>query len=117
MELTFDEKKGIKVVGFIGRLDGNNAKEVQEELLSNIELNDKSEIILNMPGCEYISSAGLRLLMILAKNLKMKGGIGVLSGMIEEVRDVMEMTGFSNIFKNFIDVETAIDYIQSEREV
>lgn len=115
MELTFDEKEGIKVVDFIGRLDGNNAKEVQEKLLSNIEINDKSEIILNMPKCEYISSAGLRLLMILAKDLKMKGGIGVIAGMIEEVQDVMEMTGFSNIFKNFFDVETAVDYIQSLR--
>ena len=110
MEVNFEKREGADVVNLIGRLDGNTAPSVKDKVIE--KLSENTSLIINMRDCEYISSAGLRVLMIIAKTLKSKGGRGVLVEMNEEVGDVMEMTGFGNIFKSFKTIDEAFELLQ-----
>ena len=77
-----------------GRIDTNTAP----ELLSEIEpsLNDISALVLDFKGVNYVSSAGLRVLLSLHKAMSAKGGMKLLN-VTSEVNDVFEITGFSEI--------------------
>ena len=99
MDIKVVEKEDRTFIELIGDLDGNSSSEVTEEIL-NI-LDRVSKITIDMGQCLYVSSAGLRTLLTIGKNIKMKKGDMTLVNLAEEVKDVMEMTGFSGIFKGF----------------
>ena len=54
-----------------------------------------------MSECPYVSSAGLRTLLTIGKKVKINKGHMNIINLSEEVKDVMEMTGFGGIFKEF----------------
>ena len=110
MKVEFEKKENVDIISLIGRLDGNTAPLVKDKVIE--KLNENMKLIINMKNCEYVSSAGLRVLMIIAKTLKSKGGNGVLVEMNEEVGDVMEMTGFGNIFRSFNTTDEALEFLQ-----
>ena len=77
-------------------LDSFNNKQVQEEILAILEKG--CDVILDMTDCKYISSTGLRVLLYskkvaASKNLKL-----YLKGVSDEVKDIMDVTGFNNFF-------------------
>ena len=107
MEIKIRRQGKIKIIQLIGDLDGNSAPEVREEIISHIDSNTK--LVFDMKKCEYISSAGLRVLLIIAKKLKSVGGKGVLAGLVDEVKDVMEITGFSHMLSSYPTIDQAIN--------
>lgn len=107
MELNINEINNIKVLNLKGHLDGNTSPKVQEEVMPLIQ--QGSKVIINMSECDYVSSAGLRLLLVIAKTLKSKGGKGVIAGLLPEVKDVMEMTGFDRMYENYSNIDDAVN--------
>jgi len=105
MEINTISKEEATVVSLEGNLDGTTAEFTQEKLLQLLTPN--CELIIDMAKCPYVSSAGLRVLLMTAKQLTRIGGAGVFAGLSEEVRDVMEMTGFSSIFESYGTVDEA----------
>lgn len=97
MRVTKREQDGIAVVSIGGRLDANSAPRAEQEL-SEIASQDGVKILLDMKGLEYISSAGLRVLLIVAKQLKSKSGSLCLSAPVEAVHNVFEISGFLRVF-------------------
>ena len=77
-----------------GRLDSAAAPEVEEIVLQMVDRFDK--IILNMAQMEYISSAGLRVLLGAQKKMQKVGSMKVIH-VCEAVMEVFEMTGFADI--------------------
>ena len=77
-----------------GRLDSSTAPEVEEIVLQMADRFDR--VILNMAQLEYISSAGLRVLLSAQKKMQKIGSMKV-TGVRAEVMDVFEMTGFADI--------------------
>ena len=77
-----------------GRLDTTTAPELEEAL--NDSLPDATALILDFAGLEYISSAGLRVLLCAHKAMSSKGGMKVLH-VNEIVNEVFEVTGFADI--------------------
>jgi anti-anti-sigma factor len=61
-----------------------------------------------MNKCGYVSSAGLRVLLMLAKHLTAQDGHLALVGVCPEIKDVMEMTGFINFFKLYNTLEEVL---------
>jgi len=78
-----------------GRLDTTTAPQLEEEL--GDEMNGRKEIILDFTELEYISSAGLRVLLSVHKTMKKQGGKLIVRNVNEEVREVFVITGFSEI--------------------
>ena len=80
-------------IGLEGRLDTTAAPELEKELNG---LNDVNELTLDFGKLEYISSAGLRVLLAAHKIMSRKGGMKV-THVNEIVNEVFEVTGFSDI--------------------
>ena len=77
-----------------GRLDTVTAPELEKEL--NASLDAVNVLTLDMTSLEYISSAGLRVLLTAHRAMSAKGGMKILN-VNEIVREVLEVTGFSDI--------------------
>lgn len=81
-------------VALEGRLDTVTAPELEKELKSEMEAADA--LILDFGKLEYISSAGLRVLLSAHKTMAGKGGLKIV-GANEIVREVFDVTGFCDI--------------------
>ena len=112
MNISSTTRNGITVTKLSGSLDGGTVAEAQEKIMPLIS--SKISMVLDLKECGYVSSAGLRLLLMAAKQLAGQGGTLVLSGLSEEIRDVMEMTGFSNFFKMYDCVDSAVEALSKE---
>jgi anti-anti-sigma factor len=110
MEIKNYTQDGHIIVGIDGSLDSNTVAAAEEKIMPLIDV--KSCMILDLSKCNYVSSAGLRLLLMVTKQLAAKGGWLTLTGVCEEVKDVMEMTGFSCFFKAFKDIPAALEALK-----
>jgi anti-sigma B factor antagonist len=82
------------VIRIVGRLDTITAPNLDK--IINEELGDTKNLVMDMKGLEYISSAGLRVLLSAQKKMQKIGSMKV-TGVCEAVMDVLEMTGFADI--------------------
>ena len=82
------------VVELGGRLDTTTAPALDKTI--SVDLADVKNLILDIKGLEYISSAGLRVLLSAQKKLQKVGSMKVIN-VCEEVMEVFEMTGFADI--------------------
>lgn len=96
MTVETSEQNGIGTVRLEGSLDGKTAPEVREQLRPFLAANSK--IILDLSKVDYLSSAGLRLLLLLYRELTAANGKLALLGVSEEIKTVMSHTGFLNFF-------------------
>ncbi len=77
-----------------GRLDTTTAPQLESELKSNIDGVDK--LVLEFSSLEYISSAGLRALLVAQKIMNKQGSM-VIRNVNEDVMDIFDVTGFADI--------------------
>lgn len=82
------------VIEVIGRLDTTTAPSLEKTINENVE--NTKKLVLDMDGLEYISSAGLRVLLSAQKKMNQIGSMKLIS-VCDEVMDVFEMTGFADI--------------------
>ena len=84
-------------VALEGRLDTMTAPKVEEELHSGTDAIDNiTDLTLDMSKLEYISSAGLRVLLSVCKLMRKQGSMKV-TNVNEAVQEVLDVTGFSDI--------------------
>ena len=82
------------VVSLEGRLDTTTAPQLEGELKP--ALDGKTELVMDMAKLEYISSAGLRVLLSAQKIMNKQGSM-VIKNASDEVKEIFEVTGFSDI--------------------
>ena len=99
MQLDIKDVNDKKYIKLIGNLDGISSSDVTDKILKEIE--GDNSIVIDMSDCPYVSSAGLRTLLTIGKSIKMKNGNMHIINLVEEVKEIMDMTGFGNIFKSF----------------
>jgi len=83
------------VLALSGRLDTITSPKLQEALIPAFD--SAKRIVLDFSGLDYVSSAGLRVLLIGEKTAKVKGGLQTLVNVPAEIKEVFTMTGFSEI--------------------
>lgn len=86
-------------VKVLGRLDTNTAPELDENIKNDI--NEVERIELDLKELDYISSAGLRTVLVIHKAMAAKRGKLVIKNIKDEVMEVFDMTGFSS----FLNIE------------
>ncbi|MFC1679009.1 STAS domain-containing protein [Elusimicrobiota bacterium] len=113
MEMT-EEMRGQDsvILDIKGRFDATTAAAAESKLLALIE-GGCNHIVVDFAGLEYISSAGLRSLLICAKRLKAKNGDLCLCCLIKDVKDVFDISGFSSIFTLYPTREEALATLRS----
>ena len=94
--MTIEIKKviGETVIELSGRLDTSTSPVLDRMIREDIS--ESTDLILDFKGLEYISSAGLRVLLGAQKRMKINGAMK-LRNVCEEIMDVFEMTGFVDI--------------------
>lgn len=92
IDKKFDENQ--LVVRVEGRLDTTTAPELEASL--NESFDTIEELVMDFEALEYISSAGLRVLLAAQKAMNKKGGMKV-TGVSDAIMEIFEVTGFSEI--------------------
>ena len=94
--MTIEMKKNAEAttIEIAGRLDTTTAPTLDKTI--NEDLGDTKNLVLDLKGLEYISSAGLRVLLGAQKKMQKIGSMKV-TNVCEEVMEVFDMTGFADI--------------------
>ena len=94
--MTIEIKRNAEetIIELAGRLDTTTAPALDKTITN--DLGETKNLVLNVKGLEYISSAGLRVLLAAQKKMQKVGTMKV-TNVREEVMEVFEMTGFADI--------------------
>ncbi|MBQ1535790.1 MAG: STAS domain-containing protein [Ruminococcus sp.] len=95
MNIAFNRNDTELTVILEGRLDTLSSPELEEKLEPELE-NDTEKLIFDLSGLEYISSAGLRVLLSATKEMDSNGGEMTVTNVRGEIMEVFEVTGFSD---------------------
>lgn len=106
-EINVDTLQQVTVIEMVGDVDTNTAPLVQEQVLSLAQPGTK--MLLDMTNVPYMSSAGLRMLLSLSRQVTAKNGKLVLVGLVEEIKDTMSVTGFLNFFATRDTLESGLE--------
>ena len=94
MTIEIKKNQEVTVVEVVGRLDTITAPALDKTI--NEDIGDTKNLVLDVKGMEYISSAGLRVLLAAQKKMQKIGTMKVIN-VCQEVMEVFEMTGFADI--------------------
>jgi serine/threonine-protein kinase RsbW len=100
MEITTRTQQDVTLVAFVGNLDSNTSPQAQQAL-DGILAGGGRKMVVDFTALDYISSAGLRVLLGTAKRLRGAGSALRLFGLNETVREVFQISGFSTILAVF----------------
>lgn len=95
MNIKRKEENDKTIILLEGRLDKISSAEVEEELKK--EIDKKRNLVLDFKDLQYISSAGLRILIALQKDLKENGNTMNIINVNDDVFDILNVTGFTYI--------------------
>ncbi len=107
MQISELEAGQVKVVALDGRFDAQSAGQV-EEALKGAMAAGANKLLVDMGQVEYVSSAGLRVLLATSKRLAGQGGKLALCGLKPYVWEVFEVAGFTTIFQIHPDREAGL---------
>ena len=96
MKITTRDVDDVLVVDMVGKLDTQTSGEAADEM-TRIAEGRPSKVLLNLEALDFISSAGLRVLLRTAKSLGAKDGILKLCAASGIVKEVMEISGFEKL--------------------
>ena len=98
MEVNIENSENKTFVVLNGRLDTTTADKFMQDITPLMQ-GDNPDIEMDCTGLEYTSSQGLRMFLLLQKSVTSRKGNLVLKNMKPNVKEVFDITGFSNIIK------------------
>ncbi len=106
MELKEFKKGNFLVINLIGRVDTSNYTELEKKIIEFIDGGEK-EIVVNFSDLVYMSSSGLRVLLMALKKITAIGGKFHLCSLKENIMEIFEIAGFTSIFSIFNTIDEA----------
>jgi len=107
MKIQESRKETATILELNGRLDTSTSTILEKKLLSLLNEGEK-DFVLDFSNLDYISSAGLRVLLMAAKRSGSSGGMVSLCRLQEHVREVFDIAGFTTIFSIHTSLEEAL---------
>ncbi|HEX2215492.1 MAG TPA: STAS domain-containing protein [Xanthobacteraceae bacterium] len=107
MEFAHENAGDVVIAKLAGRLDSSSAPSAEEQLTRVIG-SGTPHLAIDLSNLEYISSAGLRVLLLVARRVQQAHGKLALFGLSPSVREVFSISGFDTIFTVRDDAATAI---------
>lgn len=104
MEITERQHGDISIFSLSGRLDSNTSPDF-EKRLSEVIRQGTRRLVVDFGALDYISSAGLRVILKTTKDIKRAEGLLVLCAMKDYVREVFEIAGFDS----FLPISTSLE--------
>lgn len=112
MSIIVSNDSGVYIVMPNGRLDTNTSPEAESLITDAIE-SGETKIVVDFSKTDYISSAGLRVILKTAKLLKPKDGAVALCNANEQIQEVLEISGFLGMIKAYATLDEAISAVNS----
>jgi anti-sigma B factor antagonist len=106
MKMDTEDTAGITAIRFEGNLDTGTAPSAEEHLGGLID-QGADKLLLDFAALEFISSAGLRVLLATAKKLRTSGGQMRICNLNETVQEIFDVSGFGSLLAVFPDAEQA----------
>lgn len=106
MDIRKETIEGVTVLTPVGRVDSNSAREVEDALLPLFDAGQP--VLVDFAELSYISSAGLRVLLLAARRSKATGLPLSLAGMSKPVDEVFKISGFAKLFQIHADRAAAL---------
>ena len=110
MEINQKEENGIVSIAIKGRLDADSSAEA-ETVVKDALGGETSRLLFNLGELEYLSSAGLRVLLSAAKEMRRRDGKIVLCALNEFVKEIFEVSGFQSLIPITDTVESGIEVL------
>lgn len=110
MTVNIRETAGVHVIELSGELDANTSPVAQQQIMPLAT--EGARLLLDMSGVSFMSSAGLRLLLSMYRQVLAQKGTVALAGLSEDLKDTMSMTGFLSFFTVY---ESSADGVQALR--
>jgi anti-sigma B factor antagonist len=107
MQISIAQHEHVTVVAIAGSIDALTADTLVAALLGELQLG-RTRLVAHFAGVEYTSSAGLRVLLTTLKDARQRGGDLRLAEIRPNVRQVLELSGFTSILKCFADLDAAV---------
>ena len=96
MDITSQRTDGALIVSAEGRVDGANARKFQKAV-ENVISDGDGAVVLDMESLSYISSAGLRSILLIAKGLQKRSSKFAVCSLQDPIREVFRIVGFDKI--------------------
>ena len=80
----------------VGRVDGSNVGVLESVIKEQLDAGEQT-LVFDFGGLNYISSAGLRVLLVTARQAQAEGGRALFCGLAEHIAHVFEISGFTNV--------------------
>lgn len=96
MDLTTERSENVVCVDVKGRIDGSTAVAFEESVRNAFEESDRA-MIMDFRELAYISSAGLRVILLTAKSLQSQDAKLVLCSLSDQIREVFKISGFDKL--------------------
>jgi anti-sigma B factor antagonist len=106
MDINVKMVEQIAVVEIAGDIDGKTAPEVQQQILAVVH--PAAKILLDMSRVDYMSSAGLRVLLATHRQITSQKATLGLVGLSEDIQDTMSATGFLSFFTTYPTLEAGL---------
>lgn len=110
MEAEVEEKGDVVVIRVKGRLDAASSPQLEKKINSIIETGH-FKLLLNMADVDYLSSAGMRLMLSISKKLKHLEGKVVACNLNEDVMEVIKMAGFHQVLELYPSEEEGFNHL------
>jgi anti-anti-sigma factor len=112
MEIQIIDHKRVSVVSITGRVDGSTAGEF-ETTLNELTEAGKNNLILDMSEVDFVSSAGLRILVNTRKAVQASGGDIVLASPSDQVIETLDIAGLDVLFQQYPDLSSGCRNVAS----
>jgi len=110
MEIKQKEENGIVSIAIKGRLDADSSPEAEKVVKKALE-GQVTRVLFNLGALEYLSSAGLRVLLSAAKEIRRREGKIVLCSLNEFVKEIFEVSGFQSLIPITDSVESGMEVL------
>jgi anti-sigma B factor antagonist len=110
METQVQEYDGVTIVRIAGEVDGSTAPVLQDEVLAYAQ--PGCRLLLDMSLVEFMSSAGLRVMLLLHRQISGGNGQLMLVGLSQALQDTMAATGFLKYFATSDDIDTGLEALR-----
>lgn len=110
MNIETREQDGFKVIEVSGDIDSKTAPDAQAQLLEIVK--DNTKMVVDMHDVGFMSSAGLRMMLLLYRHATASGGKLALVGLSEQIKDTMSATGFLRFFAVCGNIDEALDELR-----
>lgn len=107
VNISVETLKRVSVVTVAGRIDSSNASQLDNTLKQLLE-DGQNNLVVQLSGVEYMSSAGLRAIVAALREAKKKRGDVRIAEPSERVTEVFSLAGLTALFETYDDLTTAV---------